>query len=65
MKTHLSSIHHITKGNAASYLEALQKGDQQLINNIIEEVVKSHNSYPYFKQESLTKNVIAFIIGTV
>lgn len=63
MKTHLSGTHHITKGNAANYLEALQTGDQQLINDIIEEeVVKSH---PYSKQELLTKNVIGFIIGTV
>src|SRR3954464_6384581 len=63
MKTHLSGVHHITKGIAASYLEALQKGDQQLINNIIEE--EKSKSHPYSKQESLTKNVIEFVIGTV
>ena len=63
MKTHLSGIHHITKGNAASYLEALQTGDQQLINSIIEEEqIKAH---PYTKQEELTKNVVGFVVGTV
>lgn len=63
MKTHLSGTHHITKGIAASYLEALQKGDQNLINNIIEEEISK--SHPYSKQEPLTKNVIGFVIGTV
>jgi len=63
MKTHLSGTHHITKGNAASYLEALQKGDQNLISNIIEE--EKSKSHTYSKQESLTKNVIGFVIGTV
>ena len=63
MKTHLSGTHHITKGNAASYLEALQKGDQNLISNIIEE--EKSKSHPYSKQESLTKNVVGFVIGTV
>jgi hypothetical protein len=63
MKTHLSGIHHITKGNAISYLEALQKGDQQLINSIIEE--EQARLHPHPKQESLTNNVIGFIIGTV
>ncbi|GBB86714.1 hypothetical protein RclHR1_01310010 [Rhizophagus clarus] len=63
MKTHLSGTHHITKGIAANYLEALQKGDQNLISNIIEE--EKSKSHPYSKQESLTKNVIGFVIGTV
>ena len=63
MKIHLSGSHHITKGIAANYLEALQTGDQNLINSIIEE--EKSKSYPYSKQESLTKNVIGFIIGTV
>jgi hypothetical protein len=63
MKTHLSGSHHITKGIAANYLEALQKDDQTLINDIIEG--EKSKSYPYSKQESLTKNVVGFIIGTV
>jgi hypothetical protein len=63
MKTHLSGMHYITKGNAASYLEVLQAGDQQLVDSIIEEEhVKTH---PYTKQEALTNNVIGFVIGTV
>ena len=63
MKTHLSGTHHITKGIAASYLEALQKGDQRLINSMIEE--EKSRSHPYSNQEPLTKNVIGFVIGTV
>ncbi|CAB4476563.1 unnamed protein product [Rhizophagus irregularis] len=63
MKTHLSGTHHITKGIAMSYLKALQKGDQNLISNIIEE--EKSKSHPYSKQELLTKNVIGFVIGTV
>ncbi|CAB5215823.1 unnamed protein product [Rhizophagus irregularis] len=63
MKTHLSGTHHITKGIAVSYLEALQKGDQNLISNIIEE--EKSKSHPYSKQELLTKNVIGFVISTV
>ena len=63
MKTHLLGIYHITKGNAASYLEALQIGDQQLIDNIVEE--ENAKTNPYSKQEALTKNVIGFVIGTV
>ncbi|PKY30883.1 hypothetical protein RhiirB3_448191 [Rhizophagus irregularis] len=55
--------HHITKGIAMSYLKALQKGDQNLISNIIEE--EKSKSHPYSKQELLTKNVIGFVIGTV
>ncbi|CAI2199579.1 10954_t:CDS:1, partial [Funneliformis geosporum] len=46
-----------------SYLEALQKGDHNLISSIIEE--ENSKSHPYSKQESLTKNVIGFVIGTV
>ena len=63
MKTHLSGAHHITKGTAERYLEALQKGDQNLIGSIIEE--EKSKSQPYSKQESLTKNVVGFVIGTV
>jgi hypothetical protein len=63
MKTHLSGTHHITKGIAANYLEALQKGDQRLINSMIEE--EKSRSHPYSNQEPLTKNVIGFVIGTV
>jgi len=63
MKTHLSGIHHITKGIAASYLEALQKGDQQLIDNIIEEEISKLHTHP--KQESLIKNMVGFIVGIV
>ncbi|CAI2201758.1 19042_t:CDS:1, partial [Funneliformis geosporum] len=63
MKTHLSGTYHITEGIAASYLEALQKGDHNLISSIIEE--ENSKSHPYSKQESLTKNVIGFVIGTV
>jgi hypothetical protein len=63
MKTHLSGTHHITKGTAERYLEALQKGDQNLIGSIIEE--EKFKSYPYSKQELLTKNVVEFVIGTV
>ncbi|CAB4415522.1 unnamed protein product [Rhizophagus irregularis] len=58
MNTHLSGI-------AASYLKALQKGDQNLINSIIEEEKSKSKSHPYSKQESLTKNVIGFIVGTL
>ena len=63
MKTHLSGTHQITKNIAASYLEALQIGDQQLINSIVEK--EQAKSRLYFKQESLTKNVVRFVISTV
>ena len=63
MKTHLGGTHHITEGIAASYLEVLQKDDYNLINSIIEE--EKSKSHPYSKQESLTKNVISFVIGTI
>ncbi|CAI2178818.1 13981_t:CDS:2 [Funneliformis geosporum] len=45
----------------ASYQEALQKDDHNLISSIIEE--ENSKSFPYSKQESLTKNVIGFVIG--
>ena len=63
IKTHLEGTHHITEGIAASYLKALQKDYHNLINSIIEEEISK--SHPYSKQESLTKNVIGFVIGTV
>lgn len=63
MNTHLSGMHYITKGNAASYLEALQTGNQQLVDSIIEE--EHAKTHPYTKQETLTNNVIGFVIGTV
>ena len=63
MKTHLGGTYHITEGIAASYLEALQKDDHNLINSIIEEEISK--SHPYSKQELLTKNVISFVIGIV
>ena len=44
-------------------MEALQKGDQRLINSMIEE--EKSRSHPYSNQEPLTKNVIGFVIGTV
>src|SRR6266498_3217262 len=63
MKTHLGGIYHITEGIAASYLEALQKDDHNLINSIIEE--EKSKSHPYSKQELLIKNVISFVINIV
>ncbi|PKK57820.1 hypothetical protein RhiirC2_824783 [Rhizophagus irregularis] len=63
VKKCLNGTHHITKGIAVSYLEALQKGDQNLISNIIEE--EKSKSHPYSKQELLTNNMIGFVIGTV
>jgi len=63
MKTHLGGTHHITESIVASYLKALQKDDHNLINSIIEEEISK--SHPYSKQESLTKNVIGFVVGTV
>ncbi|CAB4460051.1 unnamed protein product [Rhizophagus irregularis] len=57
MKTHLLGIHKITKAIAMRYeeeeLEKLKKPDN---------IINPHDSS---KQESLTKNVIDFIIGTV
>ncbi|CAB4413086.1 unnamed protein product [Rhizophagus irregularis] len=57
MKTHLSEMHKITKAIAMRYeeeeLEKLKKPDN---------IINPHDSS---KQESLTKNVIGFVIGTV
>ena len=57
MTTHLSGVHQITKAIAMGYedeeLEKLKRSD---------DIINPHNS---FKQESLTKNVVGFVIGTV
>ncbi|CAB4487799.1 unnamed protein product [Rhizophagus irregularis] len=57
MKTHLSGMHKITKAIAMRYeeeeLEKLKKPDN---------IINPHDSS---KQETLTKNVIGFVIGTV
>jgi len=59
MKTHLTGTHQITKAIAMRYQEEeLEKLKQQPANKNI----KPHDA---FKQESLTKNVVGFIIGTV
>ena len=57
MTTHLSGVHQITKAIAMGYedeeLEKLKRSD---------DIINPHTS---FKQESLTKNVVGFVIGTV
>lgn len=58
MKTHLSGAHQITQAIATRYQEEeLEKLKQPADKNI-----KLHGAS---KQESLTKNVVGFIIGTV
>jgi hypothetical protein len=56
MKTHLSGAHQITKAIAIKYQE------DELINPQQTNNVKPHCSS---KQESLTKNVVGFVVGTV
>src|ERR1051325_2975014 len=58
MKTHLSGTHQITQAIAMRYQEEeIEKLKQPADKNI-----KLHN---VSKQESLTKNVVGFIVGTV
>ena len=58
MKTHLSSAHKITKAIAMRY----QEEELEKLKQPVDKSIKLHNAP---KQESLTKNVIGFIIGTV
>ncbi|GBC05852.1 hypothetical protein RclHR1_06480002 [Rhizophagus clarus] len=53
--THLSGTHHITKDIAIKY-------NEKELKNPSTSSIKSHHP---FKQKSLTKNIVAFIIGTV
>jgi len=55
LSTHLSGTHHITKDIA-------MKHNEEELKNPSTPSIKSHHP---FKQESLTKNVVAFVIGTV
>ncbi|GBB99156.1 hypothetical protein RclHR1_34300001 [Rhizophagus clarus] len=55
LSTHLSGTHHITKDIA-------MKHNEEELKNLSTSSIKSHHP---FKQESLTKNVVAFVIGTV
>ena len=57
MKIHLSGTHNITKASAMKLKEGELKNLSQPTNNI-----KPHHPS---KQESLTKNVVGFVIGTV
>lgn len=57
MKIHLSGTHNITKAIAMKHMEGKLTNLSQQTNDI-----KPHHSS---KQESLTKNVIGFVVGTV
>jgi len=58
MKVHLSGTHQITKAIAMRY----QDEELEKLNQPIKQSIKPHDAS---KQESLTKNVIGFVIGTV
>jgi hypothetical protein len=55
LSIHLTGTHNITKAMAMKY-------DEEELKNPPESPIKPHNPT---KQESLTKNVIGFVIGTV
>ncbi|CAI2177688.1 12649_t:CDS:2 [Funneliformis geosporum] len=59
IKIHLSDTHHITESIAASYLEVLQKGDHNLISNIIKEE-NSNATFEYCKDKDFIKMINGF-----